>query len=117
MAASPATGPGPLAPALRVADLAYRLNGRIALLASWVACLFMAGMVGLILTEIVLRSFFATSTHIVEEYVGYGLMTMIFLALAHALHTGAVIRVDILLSTLGPTPRRLLEILDRKSVV
>lgn len=101
----------PETPALRAAGFAYRASARIAVAASWVAALFMAGMVGLIVTEIVLRSFFGTSTHIVEEYVGYGLMTMIFLALAHTLDSGALIRVDIVLSALGPAPRRVLEIL------
>ena len=96
--------------AARITAFAYRANARIALAAAWVAALFMAGMTGLILTEIILRSFFGTSTHIEAEYVGYGLETMIFLALAHALDTGSLIRVDIVLVVLKPVFRRMAEI-------
>jgi TRAP-type C4-dicarboxylate transport system permease small subunit len=87
-----------------------QISSRIALIAAQMAAAILVAVTGLILTEIVLRSFFATSTQIVEEYVGYGLGTMIFLGLGHALRSGALVRVDIVLGRLGPSSRRFFEI-------
>lgn len=85
----------------RIIEAVYRASAALSLVAGWLAALIMLGMTLHILTEIVLRSFFATSTHLVEEYVGYGLMTMIFLGLGHALERGNLIRVDLVLARLG----------------
>lgn len=82
----------------------------LALLAAWAAAGTMIAITGLILTEIVLRSFFATSTQILEEYVGYGLGAMVFLGLAHGLREGALVRVDVVLGRLGSDVRRWLEV-------
>lgn len=87
-----------------------RISAGVALVAAQLAAAILFAVTCLILTEIVLRSAFSTSTHIVEEYVAYGLGTMIFLALGHALRSGALVRVDILLGRLGPKVRRTLEI-------
>ena len=86
-----------------------RVAAGIALAAAWLAAAIMAGFCGLILLEVVLRSFFGRSTQILEEYVGYGLGTMIFLGLGHALRQGALVRVDLLLGTLAPRARRVFE--------
>jgi TRAP-type C4-dicarboxylate transport system permease small subunit len=94
----------------RLAEMLFRVSAAISLAAGWVAALIMVGMTGLILTEIVLRSFFARSTHIVEEYVGYGLMTMIFLGLGHSLERGNLIRVDLVVDRLPHGARRALEV-------
>lgn len=87
-----------------------RISAILSLIAAQVAAVILVGVTGLILTEIVLRSFFARSTHIVEEYVAYGLGTMVFLGLAQAMRTGALVRVDIVLGKLGPAARRGFEI-------
>lgn len=87
-----------------------RLSAILSLIAAQVAVVILVGVTGLILTEIVLRSFFARSTQIVEEYVAYGLGTMVFLGLAQAMRTGALVRVDIVLGKLGPAARRGFEI-------
>ena len=94
--------------ALAAAD---RAAAGIALVAAWLAALIMAAFCGMILLEVVLRSFFGRSTQILEEYVGYGLGTMIFLGLGHALRQGALVRVDLLLGVLPPLARRVVEIL------
>ncbi len=86
-----------------------RIAGYVALAAAWSAVLIMASFACLILIEVVLRSFLGRSTHILEEYVGYGLGTMIFLALGHALRQGALVRVDLVLGALGPAARRAFE--------
>lgn len=63
-----------------------------------------------ILLEIVLRSFFASSTFVLDEFVGYGVAAMTFLSLGYALEEGALIRVQLLLTRSSPPARRGLEI-------
>jgi TRAP-type C4-dicarboxylate transport system permease small subunit len=63
-----------------------------------------------ILLEIVLRSFFASSTFVLDEFVGYGVAAMTFLSLSYALEEGALIRVQLLLTRSPPPARRGLEI-------
>jgi len=58
-----------------------------------------------VLLEIVLRSFFASSTFVLDEFVGYGVAAMTFLTLGYALETGSLIRVQLLL-TRSPRPVR-----------
>ncbi len=57
-------------------------------------------MTGLILTEIVLRTFFSSSTHMADELVGYGIGAMSFLALGQSLEKGTLIRMNLLLANL-----------------
>lgn len=90
--------------------LVERLSGLLSLLAAQIAVVILVSVTALILTEIVLRSFFATSTNIVEEYVAYGLGTMVFLGLGQAMRSGSLVRVDIVLGKLGPATRRKVEI-------
>jgi TRAP-type C4-dicarboxylate transport system permease small subunit len=63
-----------------------------------------------ILLEIVLRSVFAGSTFVLDEFVGYGVAAMTFLSLGYALEQGALIRVQLLLTRSAPPARRGLEI-------
>ena len=78
--------------------------------AAYIAVAVMSAMVVHIMVEIVLRSFFATSTHVAEEFVGYGLAAVVYLALAHSLNQGGLIRVDLVFSRLPTRVRRLSEI-------
>ena len=94
--------------------LVYRLQDVsffIARAAAVVAGVLLLYMVGHIMLDIILRTFFATSTFVVTEFVGYAVAGMTFLALAYALEEGALIRVNILLYRLGPKARRVVEIL------
>jgi TRAP-type C4-dicarboxylate transport system permease small subunit len=76
-----------------------------------VSAALLALMVLHILLEISLRSFFATSTFVLDEFVGYGVAAMTFLTLGYALEKDALIRVQLVL-TGSPAPvRRGLEIL------
>lgn len=81
---------------------------------SWAAGVLSAallvGMVLHILVEIVLRSFFDSSTFVLDEFVGYGVAAMTFLSLGYALNEGALIRVNLLLSRTSGKPRIGLEI-------
>ncbi|PKR53792.1 TRAP transporter small permease subunit [Thalassospira marina] len=74
---------------------------------SWVSAALIVYMLVHITVEIVLRAFFDTSTFVLEEFVGYALGAMIFLALA-ATHTeDRLIRVNLLKNILGPRGREI----------
>lgn len=55
--------------------------------------------------EIVLRTFFDTSTFALDEFVGYEVAAMSYLALGYSLETGALVRVNLLLNPLSTWPR------------
>ena len=78
--------------------------------AAYMAIAVMIAMVVHIMVEIILRSFFATSTHVAEEFVGYGLAAVVYLALGHSLNQGGLIRVDLVLIRLPTRARRLIEV-------
>ncbi|SHM78805.1 TRAP-type C4-dicarboxylate transport system, small permease component [Roseovarius litoreus] len=77
-----------------------------------IAGMIMLGMIGHILYEIVLRGFFGRSTYVLDEFVGYGVAAMTFLALAHALNRNTHIRVAVLRDVVGPRFLQLLETLS-----
>lgn len=80
-------------------------------LAAGGAAIIMVMVVALIIVEILLRGAFATSTFIMDEFVGYGVAAMTFLSLGYALENGSLIRVNVLLSRLGDgIVRRLVEV-------
>lgn len=81
----------------RKADAIADVSGKCAMA---VAMLLLVYMVLHILLEIVLRTFFATSTYAMDEFVGYAVGTMTFLALADSFRNRAHIRVGLLLSRL-----------------
>lgn len=88
-----------------------RTANAIAFAAASLAALILIGMVVLIIVEIVLRNLFLQSTHITEEFVAYGLASLIFLAFAYALRQGALIRVDIVITRLPHRARVTLEVI------
>lgn len=67
----------------------------------------------LVLTEVLLRNVFYTSTHVMNELVGYSVAAMTFLALGYCFEQGVLIRMGLVLAPLGrfPAARRGLEIL------
>ncbi len=79
-------------------------------LAAQLSAVLLVAMVCHIIVEIVLRSFFATSTFVLDEVVGYGVAAMTFLSLGYALEQGALIRVNVLITRVGGMPRYLLEL-------
>jgi TRAP-type C4-dicarboxylate transport system permease small subunit len=84
---------------------------RISRAAAVVSAALLVLMVLHILLEITLRSFFATSTFVLDEFVGYGVAAMTFLTLGYALEKDALIRVQLVLARSPPGARRGLEIL------
>ena len=77
-----------------------------------VAVIILVLITGHILYEIVLRTFFARSTFVLDEMVGYGIAALTFLALGDALVSGGLIRVNLLLARLAPASlaRQLVEL-------
>ena len=76
------------------------------------AVIILVLMVAHILVEIVMRTFFATSTFVLDEMVGYGVAGLAYLALGSTLEHGGLIRVNLLLTHLKPdrAPRRWVEL-------
>lgn len=70
-------------------------------LGMFAAVVILLGMTGLILTEVVMRTFFSASTHMADEMVGYGIGAMSFLALGQSLEKGTLIRMNLLLASLN----------------
>jgi TRAP-type transport system small permease protein len=64
----------------------------------------------LILTEVVLRTFFGTSTLVASEYSGYALSGMIYLAMGFTFREGAHIRITFLKDRLKGKARRAIEL-------
>lgn len=93
---------------LLLADRAAQILGMIA---AAFAAVILAAMTSFILLEIVLRNAFGTSTYIMDEMVGYGVGAMTFLAMAHTLRKGEMIRVHLLRAVLPASGRRVLEII------
>jgi TRAP-type C4-dicarboxylate transport system permease small subunit len=64
--------------------------------ANWLAMFALVYMFGHIVLEIVLRNFFSTSTFVLDEFVGYAVSILTFMALGETLRRGAHIRVTLL---------------------
>jgi len=60
---------------------------------------------GIILLEIILRTFFASSTFMSDEIVGYLIAAVGFLPLGYAFADGAILRVNLVLSWTEDRPR------------
>lgn len=73
------------------------------------AALIMVAMTLHILLEIVLRSLFNQSTHVLDEFVGYGIAAMTFLSMAQAISKGVMIRVNLVIGKVQ-SGKRILEL-------
>lgn len=62
-----------------------------------------------ILLETILRSIFATSTHVLSEFIGFAVMSITFLSLSWTLRSGAMIRVSLVIDRLPTLVFRVLE--------
>lgn len=73
------------------------------------AGLMLVVMAALIGVEIVVRSAFGTSTMIADEFSGYLFVWITLLGFAHAIQSGAFLRVDNFVARLSPRPQAALE--------
>lgn len=75
-----------------------RVNDIAGNLAVWISAALLVYIVCHISLEIVMRSFFSSSTFSMDEFVGYAIGSMTFLSLAHTFRHRKHIRVSILQS-------------------
>jgi TRAP-type C4-dicarboxylate transport system permease small subunit len=71
----------------------------------------MLAIVGLIVVEIICRSFFHVSTFIADEYSGYLMVAAVMAGLGFTLETDSHIKISILLVKVSPEPRRYIELM------
>lgn len=76
---------------------------------AYLSALFMVLIVVLISVEIVLRTFFKTSTYISSEYSGYLMVAVVLAGLSYTLRTDGHIRITVLLVKLPSQLQRYLE--------
>jgi len=74
------------------------------------AILALVRMFAHIIFEMVLRNAFDRSTFVLDEFVGYGVSALTFLALGEAFRRGELIQVRLVQDYLGTVGRRILEI-------
>lgn len=86
----------------RLADLPVRL-------VAWLAMAVIVGMMALVTTDIVLRSFAGRSLMVVEELVGWLTVAMAFLGAPYALRRHALLRVDVFRGRLSPRMQALVD--------
>ena len=88
----------------------FRMFDRLQTVGAWTASLLTLALTLLILTEIVLRSFFDRSTMIADEYSGYLYLALIFFALGYTFREGGHIRIALLTSRLNAKSQRRIDI-------
>lgn len=86
-----------------------RLADRLAQAELALAGCILVYAVGHILLETVLRSLFATSTYVLDEFIGFAVLSITFLSLAWTLRCGAAIRVSLVTELLPAAARRWVE--------
>ncbi len=77
---------------------------------AYLSALCMLTIVGLIVVEIVCRTFFNVSTFIADEYSGYLMVAAVMAGLGFTLEKDGHIRITILLVKLGPKATRWFEL-------
>lgn len=91
-------------------DRLETLSRRLSLVGAYISSLIFILLVGLILIEIVGRSFFDYSTMIADEYSGYFYLAAVFFGLAFTFNEGGHIRINIITSRLSSKGQRLMDI-------
>lgn len=90
----------------------HRFARGLSLAGAYAAAFFITFITGIILLEIILRTFFSSSTYMMDELVGYSVAASAFLALGYTFEQREMIRITLLLSVLEKRPklRLLLEV-------
>ena len=70
------------------------------------ACVAIAAMSGTIVLEVVLRTFFASTLYLTEEYSGYMVLAIFALGVAYAREKNALLSVDFLIKQLSGSARK-----------
>lgn len=80
-------------------------------LGAYLSSVLIVLLVLLVLVEIVIRSFFDTSTMIADEYSGYLYLAIIFLALGYAFKEEAHIRITIITTRLSQAKLKIIDVI------
>lgn len=82
--------------------MASRAIDLISKAASACSALLLIGVLFHIILEIILRNFFATSTFVLDEFVGYAVSGLTFLAMGETFRRGGLISVTLLETFVSP---------------
>ncbi|WP_458700481.1 TRAP transporter small permease subunit [Sulfurospirillum sp. 1307] len=82
------------------------LSDRLSKLGAYIASVIFIMLVGLIMTEIIGRSFFDYSTMLADEYSGYLYLAAVFFGLGYTFSQDGHIRISILTSKLSENGRK-----------
>jgi len=88
----------------------YKFVHKLSLWGAYVSSVLLISLVILIMTEIIGRHFFNTSTMIADEYSGYLYLASIFLGLAYTFENNAHIRINIITSKLSKRTNKYIDI-------
>jgi len=88
----------------------YKFVHKLSLWGAYIASVLLISLVVLIMTEIIGRHFFNTSTMIADEYSGYLYLASIFLGLAYTFENNAHIRINIITSKLSKRTNKYIDI-------
>ncbi|WP_320176567.1 TRAP transporter small permease [Roseovarius pacificus] len=95
--------------AMRVFRRADHFSTLLSRAAITIAALILVYSVCHILLETVLRSVFATSTHVLDEFIGFAILSMTFLSLSATLRADRMVRVTIISERLSAKTNRWLD--------
>ena len=87
------------------------LNKKLSFVGASLSSLLIVALVVLIMVEIVGRSFFDYSTMLADEYSGYFYLALVFLGFAYTFDEEGHIRISIITSRLGSSPKRWVDII------
>jgi TRAP-type C4-dicarboxylate transport system permease small subunit len=87
-----------------------KLFDKLQNIGAYLSSLLFLALTSLIVTEIILRSFFDKSTLIADEYSGYIYLASIFLALGYTFKEDGHIRINLLTSRLSKKAQRVVDI-------
>lgn len=89
----------------------YKMTNKLSLWGAYLSGIFLISLVILVMTEIIGRHFFDTSTMIADEYSGYIYLSAIFLGLAYTFEQNAHIRINILSEKISKKANRKIDII------
>ena len=89
----------------------HTLNKKLSFVGASLSSFLIVALVVLIMVEIVGRSFFDYSTMLADEYSGYFYLALVFLGFAYTFDEEGHIRISIITSRLGSSPKRWVDII------
>lgn len=90
----------------------YKWTNKLSLWGAYISGVLLVSLVILVMSEIIGRHFFDTSTMIADEYSGYIYLSAIFLGLAYAFEQKAHIRINIISERVSKSTNRAIDIVS-----